>query len=63
VAGDLAACRLELPTSFDVSVRYKDHRTAFRKSFYPGARLEEADTLYYSSDDWYEVLRCLSFVI
>jgi len=63
VASDVSACRIELPPSFDISVRYKDHRVAFRKSFYPGARLEEVETVCFASEDWFEVLRFFSFVI
>lgn len=51
-----------LPERFDVQVVRKDARDAFRRSFYPGARLVDPVTVGYETDDWFEVLRLLQFV-
>ena len=37
-------------------------RDAYRRSFYPGARLLDPMTIGYETDDWFEVLRLLQFV-
>lgn len=51
-----------LPPRFDVQVVRKDARDAYRRAFYPGARLVDPMTIGYETDDWFEVLRLLQFV-
>ena len=52
-----------LPEKFDMVVRFKDHKVAYSKSFYPGAWLEDEKNVLFSSGDWYEVLRFSHFVL
>ena len=59
---DAASC-IEMPDRFSVEIRYKDHAKAYQSSFYPGASLKEPHTIQYETDDYFEVLRLLSFVI
>lgn len=58
----LLARTVKLPESFKVEVVRKDARDAYRKSFYPGARLVDATTVGYETRDWFEVMRLLQFV-
>ena len=55
-----SCCRIELPKHFELSKRHKDHRWAYRASFYPGAKLLDQQTVSYETDDFDAVLRfCL----
>lgn len=56
-------CVVTLPDFFEMTVRFKNHKTAYSKSFYPGASLEDDKNVLYSSDDWFEVLRFCHFVL
>ena len=56
-------CRVPMPDFFEMTVRFRDHRTAYSKSFYPGASLEDGKNVLYSSDDWFEMLRFSHFVL
>ena len=50
-------CLVPMPPFFEMTVRFKEHQTAYSKSFYPGAMLEDEKNVVYSSDDWFEMLR------
>lgn len=56
-------CRVPMPDFFEMTVRFRDHKMAYSKSFYPGAALEEEKNVVFSSDDWFEMLRFSHFVI
>ncbi len=56
-------CVVPLPERFDMAVRFKEHREAYSKSFYPGATLEDEKSVCFSSDDWFEMLRFCHFVL
>ena len=60
--GDLSNCMIDLPEQFEVAITYKDHAKAYHYSFYPGASLKEPHTIEFETDDYFEVLRLLSFV-
>ncbi len=60
---DLEGYTIILPEYFDVELAYKQHFDAYRNSFYPGAQQISANTIKFKSNDYYEVLRFLSFVI
>jgi D-amino peptidase len=61
--GDLQTCLMDLPKTFQVEVIYKEHPAAHLASFYPGASLKEPHVIVFETDDYFEVLRLLSFVI
>jgi D-amino peptidase len=63
VAGDVSRCRLELPAHFAVEVRFKNHAQAYSSSFFPGASLKDAHTIQFEDNDYFEVLRFLTFVL
>ncbi len=62
VQGRVKVSPIALPTHFKVVMRYKEHFTAFRSSFFPGARLTDPVTLEYETDDYFDVLRLILFV-
>lgn len=57
------ACRVPMPDHFESEVRFRDHKTAYSKGFYPGARLENGKSVCFSTGDWYEMLRFYHFVL
>ena len=56
-------CKVPMPDHFDSQIRFREHKLAYSKSFYPGATLEEGKTVCFSTDDWYEMLRFYHFVL
>lgn len=61
LAGDISKCLLTLPDHFEIEVVYKDFRQAYGKSFYPGARLLNTNTVIYETDNYYEIMRFCEF--
>lgn len=53
---------LRLPDRFQVSVDFRDPAEAYRRSFYPGARLQGDLTVAFETPDYFEVLRLLKFL-
>ena len=56
-------CKVPMPDHFDSQIRFREHKLAYSKSFYPGASLEESKTVRFVTDDWYEMLRFYHFVL
>ncbi len=56
-------CPPALPDHFDAVVRFKEHKTAYSKSFYPGAKLEDGKNVCFSCNDWFDMLRFCHFVL
>lgn len=56
-------CKVELPPYFETEIRFREHKLAYSKSFYPGATLKDGKSVCFESDDWYEVLRFYHFVL
>ena len=56
-------CLVPMPDFFEMTVRFREHKIAYSKSFYPGAALEDEKNVVYSSDDWFEMLRFSHFVL
>ena len=63
IEGDAPSCHIELPKRFSVEIKYKNHAKAYQSSFYPGVSLKEPHTILFTSDDYFEVLVLLSFVV
>lgn len=61
--GDLPKCKISLPKTFELEVRYRDHMTAYRLSNYPGAELIEPKIIKFCHDDYMEVLRAMRFIV
>jgi len=60
---NIRMCKIELPKEFIVEVQYKNHKDAYKSSYYPGVEKIDSHTLLFKTDDFYEVLRTLFFVI
>lgn len=60
---DLTNNIVELPKHFDLEIEYKKFNDAYSASFYPGAKLVNSNTVLFSSDDYYEVLRAIKFIL
>lgn len=61
--GDLSRCKVKLPESFNVEIRYKEHFDAYKASFYPGAKQTDTHTVVFDTKAFYEVLRFIFFVL
>lgn len=60
--GDLSLNKVELPKNFDLEIRYKDHKNAYRGSFYPGVEKIDENTLRFKSSDYMEVLNTIHYM-
>jgi D-amino peptidase len=60
---DLSLCKVKLPESFNIEIRYKEHFDAYKNSFYPGARQIDTHTVVFETKDYFEVLRFILFVL
>ncbi len=60
---DRSAARLELPERFELRIEYKQQEIAYRRSFYPGARQLTPLSIGLETEDYFEVLRALQFVL
>jgi len=63
LSGDLEKCRVVLPNDFSLAITYTTHMKANAMSHYPGAGLLDTMTIGFKTNDYMEVLRCLSFVL
>jgi D-amino peptidase len=61
--GEVSRCRLQLPERFSVEIKYRNHAQAYSSSFYPGASQTSPHAIQYETDDYFEVLRLISFVV
>ena len=60
---DLSNNIVELPKHFVVEIEYKRFIDAYNASFYPGCKLVNSDTVVFETDDYYEVVRALKFIL
>lgn len=63
VTGRDAVSPGRVPGNTVLQIVYKDAAYAYGKSFYPGARLVEPYTVEFASEDYFEVLRSLRFLV
>lgn len=61
--GDWRNCSLDLPKSFTITIKFREHQNAYFISFYLGIKQKDAYTLEYNADSWYEILRMVHFVL
>lgn len=54
---------IELPEYFEVEIKYKKFNDAYKASFYPGCTLVGTDTVTFSTDDYFEVVRAFKFIL
>ena len=60
---DRARFKITLPDRFDVEIRFKKPAKAYKGSFYPGARCPVPQVVTFESNDYFDVLRMLMFVL
>jgi D-amino peptidase len=60
---DFSTCMVELPDHFSVQIQFKEVKKAQRGSWYPGAKRIDAKTIDFESDDYFEIVRFLYFVL
>ncbi|MHC4599165.1 MAG: M55 family metallopeptidase [Planctomycetota bacterium] len=63
VGSDLTAARISLPERFAVEMAYINPAKATRSSHYPGARLKDAHTVCFETEDFFEVMRLFHFTL
>lgn len=56
-------CIIKLPQEFNVEIRYRQHKDAYRCSFYPGVTKIDENTISFKSKDYMEVLRMMNYLI
>ncbi|OGO77089.1 MAG: amino acid amidase [Clostridiales bacterium GWB2_37_7] len=61
--GELNKCIIPLPKWFKVELSYVNHTKAYKASFYPNMKKISATNVLFETDDYFEVLRMLSFVV
>lgn len=60
---DYSLCKINLPRKFEVKIKFSDHYDAYKASFYPNmVKLSEREVLF-ETDDYFEVMRMMLFVI
>ncbi|MBR6584522.1 MAG: M55 family metallopeptidase [Firmicutes bacterium] len=60
---DLRDALIELPPYFEVEIRYKEHADSAKPSFYPGVVRKDSHTIFYETDNYFDVLTLLNFVL
>lgn len=61
--GDFRRCFIKLPEKFEVELSFVNHTKAYKASFYPGAKKISPTSILYCTDDYFEVLRMMNFVL
>jgi len=61
--GDLPSCAISFPDRFSIDVVFRRHANAYAGSFYPGAALSDPTTVRFETDDYFEALRALGFIL
>ena len=60
---DLSLCNIELPKEFDIEIRYRQHKDAYKSSFYPGVNKIDQHTIGFKTYDYMEALKMMNFLI
>ena len=59
---DLAAHIRPSAARYELRMRFKHHGKAYKNSFYPGARLEDSETVVFESTAFLDIMRILNFM-
>lgn len=62
LSNDLTKNKIQLPKNFTLEIRYKEHRDAMRRSFYPGVKKIDENTIEFKSKDYIEVLKAIHYL-
>lgn len=60
---DLSKNIVTLPNKFTLEVKYRNHYDAYSKSFFPGCKLIWTDTVYFESNNYYDCLIAMKFIL
>jgi D-amino peptidase len=60
---ELSQYRIVLPKDFSVEIQFIHQHSAYKNSFYPGMKTKDPKTLLFHSNDFFEVLRMMQFVL
>lgn len=60
---DLKSLKIDLPEYFEVEICFKEHIYAEKMSYYPGMKKIDSNTLSFETEDYFEVLRMIGFVL
>jgi len=60
---DLSGALVKLPDHFNVEICYKTHMRAEEVSWYPGVTRKSDNTITFQSDDYFEILRTIKWII
>jgi len=63
LTGDRSGRRIDLPDQISLEIAFRRHVDAYAGSFYPGAALTDSTTVRFESDDFFEALRALAFIL
>ena len=63
LSGDWKSCKATLPNHFKLTITYLKHQDAFYNSFYPNVKQIDANTIEFETDNWFEVLRAVHYVL
>ena len=59
----LTQAKIQLPSEFEMTIRYKEHVQSSASEYYPGMRRVDETTLAFETDDYFEILRAFRFVL
>lgn len=60
---DLEKAKINLPENFKVEICFKEHTYANKMSYYPGMKKLNSNTLLFETNDYFEILRMVRFVL
>jgi len=60
---NISSFKINLPKKFNVKIEFKEHQNAFRSSFYPGIKLISDNLIQYETNNYFDVLTMLIFVL
>lgn len=60
---DLSKAKITLPRHFTVEICFKEHANANKASYYPGMKKLNGNTVLFETDNYFEVLRMIGFVL
>ncbi|MCP4176840.1 MAG: amino acid amidase [bacterium] len=60
---DLSNNLKPLPKLFKTEIKYNDPVSAYKASFYPGIKMTDDNSICFKTDDYFEFLRTLKFIL
>lgn len=63
LTGDLSLNKIDLPEKFSLEISYNFHGHAYRKSFYPGTKQISPKSILFETNDYFEIVRAIAFLI